>query len=105
MSDKRNDGVQSESTGQKQDQHQSGRRQVLKSTLAGGAVISTSILPEKWTKPAVDSVILPAHAGTTGSGGDPGAGTTQAPPATTVAPTTTPSPTTTFNPNLTMLDL
>ena len=38
------------------------RRKLIKSTLAGGAVISTSIVPEKWKKPALDSVVLPSHA-------------------------------------------
>ena len=38
------------------------RRKAIKTTLAGCAVISTSILPDKWEKPALDSVLLPAHA-------------------------------------------
>ena len=38
------------------------RRRVLKTTLAGGAVISTSVLPDSWKKPAVDHIVLPAHA-------------------------------------------
>ncbi len=41
------------------------RRKILKTTLAGGAVITTSILPEKWEKPSMDSIVLPAHAGLT----------------------------------------
>jgi len=41
------------------------RRRILKTTLAGGAVISTSVLPDSWKKPAVDHIILPAHADTT----------------------------------------
>ncbi|MFT5610171.1 MAG: hypothetical protein ACI9LU_000663 [Polaribacter sp.] len=41
------------------------RRKVLKNTLiGGGAVISTSLVPNKWTKPLIDSVILPSHAQT-----------------------------------------
>ena len=41
------------------------RRKILKSIAAGsGAVIAGKSLPEKWTKPAVDSVLLPAHAQT-----------------------------------------
>ncbi len=77
------------------------RRKVLKSTLAGGAVITTSVLPEKWSKPAVDAVIIPSHARMTAGGGDPGSGTTTATPTTTNTSTTTtttsttPAPTTT----------
>ena len=41
------------------------RRKVLKTTLAGGAVITTSIVPDKWKKPSMDSIMLPAHAATT----------------------------------------
>ena len=44
------------------------RRQLLKSIAAGsGAVIAGKNLPEKWTKPVVDSVMLPAHAQTSPS--------------------------------------
>ena len=41
------------------------RRKLLKSVAAGGgAIIAGKTLPEKWTKPAVDAVMLPAHAQT-----------------------------------------
>lgn len=41
------------------------RRKLLKSIAAGsGAIIAGKSLPENWTKPAVDSVLLPAHAQT-----------------------------------------
>jgi hypothetical protein len=41
------------------------RRKLLKSIAAGGgAVIAGKSLPENWTKPVVDSVMLPAHAQT-----------------------------------------
>jgi hypothetical protein len=41
------------------------RRKLLKSVAAGGgAIIAGKTLPEKWTKPAVDAVVLPAHAQT-----------------------------------------
>lgn len=41
------------------------RRKLLKSVAAGGgAIIAGKTLPEKWTKPAIDSVMLPAHAQT-----------------------------------------
>jgi hypothetical protein len=39
------------------------RRKLLKSIAAGGgAVIAGKSLPESWSRPVVDSVILPAHA-------------------------------------------
>lgn len=39
------------------------RRRVLGATLAGAAL--TPVLPSRWTKPVVDTVLLPAHAQTT----------------------------------------
>ncbi|GJL83572.1 MAG: hypothetical protein DHS20C01_32060 [marine bacterium B5-7] len=44
-----------------------GRRKLLKSLVAGGSVAATTatLFPEKWTKPVVDSVVLPSHAQTT----------------------------------------
>ena len=89
---------------------QNSRRKILKQTLAGGAVISAGVASSKWSKPVVDSVVLPAHAQTStpdgGSGGSttasPGGGTT-ATPTTTIAATTTTTTTTatptTQNPN------
>ena len=44
------------------DKKENQRRKVLKTTLAGGAVISTSIIPDKWKKPSMESIVLPAHA-------------------------------------------
>lgn len=42
------------------------RRKLLKSIAAGsGAVIAGKSLPENWSKPVVDSVLLPIHAQTT----------------------------------------
>jgi len=41
------------------------RRKLLKSIAAGsGAVVAGKSLPESWSKPVVDSVMLPAHAET-----------------------------------------
>ena len=41
------------------------RRKLLKSIAAGsGAIVAGKSLPENWSKPAVDSVLLPAHAQT-----------------------------------------
>ncbi|MCP4007879.1 MAG: twin-arginine translocation signal domain-containing protein, partial [Proteobacteria bacterium] len=42
------------------------RRKLLKTIAAGsGAVVAGKSLPESWSKPVIDSVILPAHAATT----------------------------------------
>ena len=50
-----------EKAGKKDDASKT-RRKVL----TGGGVIGASVLGTKWAKPAVDSVVLPAHAtGTT----------------------------------------
>jgi len=44
------------------------RRKLLKSIAAGsGAIIAGKSLPESWSKPVVDSVMLPAHAQTSPS--------------------------------------
>ncbi len=37
-----------------------GRRRLLKSLAAGGA--AAAFLPEKWTKPVIDRILVPAHA-------------------------------------------
>ena len=79
------------------------RRKTLKTILlTGGATVAvTKALPHKWTKPIVDSVVLPAHAQTTtvvtttSAPATTAAPTTTAAPPTTAAPTTTPAPTTT----------
>ena len=76
------------------------RRKLLKTAVVGGGVLGASkAMPEKWSKPVVDSVLIPTHAATTGSGGGPGGGTTAAPVTTvtppTTSPPTTPPPTTT----------
>lgn len=43
------------------------RRRLLKAILAGGGAVTTvKALPEKWTAPVMKTVILPAHAQTTG---------------------------------------
>jgi len=41
------------------------RRKLLKSIAAGsGAIVAGKSLPESWSRPVVDSVMLPAHAET-----------------------------------------
>jgi hypothetical protein len=55
------------------------RRALLKSLLAGSAVVSGSkALPEQWSKPLTEGIILPAHAETTSQTGDLGADQTTA---------------------------
>jgi hypothetical protein len=61
----------------------SSRRKALKKIAAGGAVAGVLALSGKWSKPVVDSIILPAHAQATNGA---------APPPTTPAPTTTRQP-------------
>ena len=47
------------------------RRAVLKGIAAGSAVIGGSkALPEQWSKPLTDSVLLPAHAVVSATSGD-----------------------------------
>jgi len=61
------------------------RRKVLASIATGaGAVVAGSALPESWTKPVVNAVILPAHASTTDDTGNLPGGTTTT--TTTLAP-------------------
>ena len=59
----------------------------------GTALASSSQLPARWSKPVIDSVILPVHAQTSA--------TTTADPTTTTDPTTTVNPTTTVTPTTT----
>ncbi|MDH3692095.1 MAG: hypothetical protein OEU36_21880 [Gammaproteobacteria bacterium] len=43
--------------------HSRGRRALLKALTAGGsAAVAGKVAPEEWTKPVVDSILLPAHA-------------------------------------------
>ena len=40
-----------------------GRRRLLKTlAAAGGAYAGASVLPSRWTKPAIDSLVIPVHA-------------------------------------------
>ena len=64
------------------------RRKVLKSIAVGAiAVVAGQSLPEAWSKPVVDAVLLPAHAETTDDSGSSGGGVT-----TTTTTTTTAAP-------------
>lgn len=73
-----------ETTKMTESKSNSKRRSLLKSIAAGsGAIVAGKSLPESWSKPVVDAVILPAHAETTDESiSDP----------TTAAPTTTVDP-------------
>lgn len=54
-----------------------GRRKLLKSIAAGsGAVVAGKCLPEGWTRPVINSVMLPAHASTTNDTDSGGTDTT-----------------------------
>lgn len=54
------------------------RRKLLKSLAAGsGAIVAGKSLPESWSRPVVDSVMLPAHAETSPSSGPFAGGVTQ----------------------------
>lgn len=47
--------------------HDKGRRQVLKKIMIGtGALCCYSVLPERWTRPIIGQIALPAHAQTSG---------------------------------------
>jgi hypothetical protein len=72
------------------------RRRLLKQAMAGG-IVGAALLPERWLRPVVDSVIVPAHAqtspgrtSTTTAG--PGTSTTTTPPPPLTTTTTTPPP-------------
>ncbi len=67
------------------------RRQAVKIITVGG-VAATLLLPTKWTKPVIESVVVPAHAQASPFGGFgkgfPGHGsTTRPPPNGTIGPT------------------
>ncbi len=73
------------------------RRKTLKTILltGGATAVVTKALPREWTRPIVDSVVLPAHAQTTTVVTTTSAPATTTAPTTTAAPATTPAPTTT----------
>jgi hypothetical protein len=57
------------------------RRNILRGALGGGA-LAPLVLPEQWTRPVVQALIVPAHAAASPA-------TTTPAPATTITPTTT----------------
>ena len=59
-----------ENSSKKQDSKATARRSVLKKMVVGGGVAATAkMMPDEWQKPVVESVILPAHAGTSPDNG------------------------------------
>ncbi len=64
------------------------RRKALKTIIAGSAAAGVLVVSSKWSKPVVNSIILPAHAQATNAQG----------PATETTTTTTAVPTTTIRP-------
>jgi len=63
-----------DSQGHEKGDASSGRRRILKSIGAGGAVATTSLLVDRWHQPVVESVLIPAHAQTTTLQGEQGGG-------------------------------
>ena len=58
-----------------------GRRRLLKALAGAGGVFATgALLPERWTRPVVESIIVPAHAQATGVLAQSYAGSNFAPP-------------------------
>ncbi len=68
-------------------QIESRRKALRKILISGGVVASASFLPDKWVKPVVDSIVVPAHALTS-----PTAPAPTAAPTGTAAPTPAPTP-------------
>jgi hypothetical protein len=58
------------------------RRQALKIVITIGGVATTVLLPSKWTRPVVQSIVVPAHA--QASPARTRSATTTTPPATTI---------------------
>ena len=50
------------------------KRKLIKTLALGGVFTAGQALPNKWASPVVNAVVIPSHASTTGSGGDPGGG-------------------------------
>ena len=72
------------------------RRKALKKiAIGGGAAAGMAILPEKWAKPLVDVIVVPAHAVISPTTSSPPVSTTVAPKTTSPPVTTTAAPTTT----------
>ncbi|MFH1152184.1 MAG: hypothetical protein V1793_00055 [Pseudomonadota bacterium] len=53
-------------SGKDQNQLESRRKVLRKLLIGGGVVAGAGLLPDKWTKPVVDFVVVPAHAQTSG---------------------------------------
>lgn len=78
----RDDDLKKTQAQQPTEKDESPRRKLLKTLAAGG--VAGAALPATWSKPAIDSVMLPAHAQTTGpivtgGGGSGGTGPGPAP--------------------------
>ena len=67
------------------------RRRALSILGLGGAVVATVALPSKWTRPLVESIVVPAHAQASGGGGGNGGSSTTPQPSTTPPKGTTSS--------------
>ncbi|MFN0263221.1 hypothetical protein ACKTEK_05005 [Tepidamorphus sp. 3E244] len=61
------------------------RRKLLQRVAVGGAFAFIPVLPEKWVKPAIDMIVVPAHAQAV-SGPSPSASTGAVPPTPSASP-------------------
>jgi len=60
-------------------QQSNSRRRILQALTVGGVASSSQFLPEQWSKPVVNSLMLPAHATTTDTTGASSGGQTTTP--------------------------
>jgi hypothetical protein len=68
--DKNDDTSSSESEDSNTSQDDSKRKTLRNILMATGALAGTQVLPSKWSKPVLDTVVLPAHAGISGPTAD-----------------------------------
>ena len=63
-----NKDKKSQTTIDKNDKKTAGRRKLLKTVVAGGGAVTVAkMMPDEWSRPVVDSIMLPSHARTSES--------------------------------------
>ncbi|MBI3796006.1 MAG: nucleotidyltransferase family protein, partial [Deltaproteobacteria bacterium] len=77
------------------------RAALLKILAGGGAIAGAKLLPSAWTKPIINTIIVPAHAQMTGATSPPPPTTTATTTVTTPPPTETEPPVTETEPPVT----